>query len=322
MADVARNHHFIPEFLLGNFTPSGTKNDFLWVTDIQERKGYSTRPRNAGFQKDFYRVDVDDAPPDIIERILGWFEGCAAPAVRYVLENRTLPPRPELDHLMELVGLLAVRVPAARARVERMLDEVMKAMLRPYHTDPEMLRAVVERMRQEGVDVPEEIDYDEVARFAQDEDAYTLGVDKEWLLGQMAEASMHAQRMLFGRNWSVLVAEGGAGQFICSDAPVCLTWTDSDRQDRIPRLYEHQTNLTVALGRAVALRGRYEPGQPEVVRCNRQAVAHVNTRTISSADRFLYSSGKDFPWERDDGSVGDWDALMADLAAAATKRQD
>ncbi|MCK4373931.1 MAG: DUF4238 domain-containing protein, partial [Candidatus Brocadiae bacterium] len=144
MADIARHHHFIPQFCLAGFTPSGKKDDFLWVTDMAERKGYPARPRNTGFQRDFYRVDVDEAPPDVVERILGWFEGCAAPAVRYVLDNGALPPRPELDHLMELVGLLAVRVPAARARVERVLDKVMKAMLRPYHTDPEMLRAVVE----------------------------------------------------------------------------------------------------------------------------------------------------------------------------------
>ncbi len=326
MADVARKHHFIPEFFLANFTPSGTKDDFLCVTDMKERKGYSTKPRNAGFQKDFYRMDVDGAPPDIFERIFGQLEGCAAPAVRHVLEQRALPPHPGFDHLMELIGLLMVRVPATWERVRRAVDQTMKAAFRPYFSDPEAVRGLIEKMRLEGAPLPEGVDYDEVdheglVSFVQNEDLYTLSVDKEWLLGQMIEASAHAQTMLFERNWTILVAEGDAGEFICSDAPVCLTWSDPNRQDRVPRLFEHHTEVTVPLGKGVALRGRYESGQPDVVRCDRRASAQLNTRTISSGDRFVYSSGKDFPWERNDGSIGNWDDLISDVEALPRERR-
>lgn len=233
MADLARNHHFIPEFFLASFTASGTKDGFLWVTDREERKGYSSRPRSAGFQKDLYRIDVEEAPSDIIERVFGWFEGYAAPAVRYVLANRGLPPRLELDHLMELIGLLVIRVPAARARVEAAIDRTMKAVLRSHFSDPQAVRARFEKMRREGVDIPTDIDYEELVAFAQSKDDYTVSVDKEWLLGQVLQASVPVQRMLFERNWSVVVPEHGAGEFICSDAPVCLTWLDQGRQDRI-----------------------------------------------------------------------------------------
>ena len=321
MHPIARNHHFIPEFFLAAFTPSGTKDDLLWVTDMKEHKGYPAKPHNVGFQKDLYRIDIDEAPPDAIEQIRGWFEGYAAPAVKYVLENRELPPRPELDHLMELVGVLIVLVPATRERVEKILDKRMKAMFRPYYTDPEAMRADFDKMRDEGIDVPESPDCEELARFASNEDLYTLSVDKEWMLVRMIEASMHAQRMLFKRHWSVLVAEEGAGEFICSDAPVCLTWTNSGRHERIPRLYEHETTVTIPLGQAVALRGQYEAIEPRRASCDLSMVGHLNTRTIGSADRFLYSGGRCFPWERDDGSIGDWDGLTADLESLGRKQK-
>lgn len=317
MAKVARNHHFIPQCFLAGFTPSGTKDDKLWVTDTVERKGYATRPRNAGFEKDLYRIDVDGAPPDLIETIFGCFEGLGAPSVRYVLENCALPPRPDFDHLMEFVGLLAIRVPRTRERVAAVLDRTMKAMFRPYFRDPDAVSAQFEEMRQDGADIPEDIDCEELVRFVQSEDLYTMRLDKEWLLGQMLEGSVEVQQMLFERNWSVLSVADDAEEFICSDAPVCLTWNDTDRQDRVARLYEHETTLTVPLGKGVALQGRYEAGQPKLIRCSRQDTARINTRTISSRHRFLYSSGKRLSWERGDGSIGDWDALMTDLETMA-----
>ncbi len=58
MADVAHKHHFIPKFLLSNFTVSGIEDDSLWVTDRKERKGYFSKPCNCGFQNDFYQVNL------------------------------------------------------------------------------------------------------------------------------------------------------------------------------------------------------------------------------------------------------------------------
>jgi len=321
MADIARDHHFIPQFFLGNFTPSGTKDDLLWVTDRKERKGFPGKPRNVGFQKDFYRADIEGAPPDIVERILGWFEGFAAPAVKHVLEQHSLPDRPEFDHLMELIGLLVIRVPAARQRVDRALDQILKKIVRQRFNNPQVLRTQFEKMRQEGVQGIdyENMDYEELVRFAQNEDRYTISLDKEWFLGQMLQASVPAQKMVFDRNWTVFVADEDAGEFICSDAPVCLTWTDMSRQDRVARLDEHGTDLTVPLGKRTALRGRYEPEQPAVARCDRKMVAHINIRTISSGKRFIYSSNRNFPWKRDNGSIGDWDNLISDLESLHKK---
>jgi hypothetical protein len=312
MAAVARNHHFIPEFFLSNFTASGRRDDFLWVTDMKARKGYRAKPCNAGFQKDFYRVDVKGARPDIVERILGLFEGYAAPAVRHVLEQHTLPARPELDHLIELIGLLLIKVPRARRIVNRAIDQAMKAELRPYFKDANTLRATFEKMRQDGEDLTHESDYEKLVHLAKNENLTTISVNKEWLLVEMFPTSVLVQRMLFERNWTILLAVDGAGEFICSDSPVCLIWTDPHRQDRAPALHEHRTDVTVPLGKRVALRGRYEPDQPALLPCGRKAISHVNICTISPADRFLYSSIKDFWWEQNDGSIGDWDDLMGD----------
>ncbi|MBM3301808.1 MAG: DUF4238 domain-containing protein [Deltaproteobacteria bacterium] len=315
MPDVARNHHFIPEFLLANFTPSGTRDSFLWVTDRQQRKGYLANPRNAGFQKDLYRFDVEGTPPDIVERMLGRFEAHVAPAVKHLLQRHCLPARPEFDALMELIGLLAIRVPSARKKVDLAIDKSLKRMCRQIFKSPEALRALCQSTREEGVQGIDDdnTDYEEFWRFVQDESQYTLSLEKEWVLFWILQTSEQAQMLLFHRNWTVLVAQDDAGHFICSDAPVCLTRTDLRRDRQAPRLDYHETDLTVPLGNRVALLGRYEARQDSMVVCDRKRVAHINARTIGSGERFLYSSNKDFPWERDDGSTGNWDSLIADL---------
>jgi len=318
MADIARKHHFIPQFLLANFTPSGQRDDFLCVTDKQELKSHKAKPVNAGFQKDLYRMDAEGVEPDVVETILGLFESVAAPAVAHVIEYHSLPPRPLLDHLIELVGVMILRVPAARKRMDEALDRETKRLFRPYHTDPDVLREQLKKLKEDGFELPAGLDYDtlnyeDLADFARREDEYTVSLNKEWILMEMLKASAPAQMMLWGREWTVLVAGEGAGEFISSDAPVCLCWTDPQRTDRGAHLIEPYTDLTVPLSKKVALQGRYEPGQPSLLTLNRRGVAEINLGTILSADRFLYSSDKQFPFRQKNGSIGWYADLIIEL---------
>jgi len=79
MPGIARAHHFVPQFLLANFTPSMKRDDKLWVTDLGTGRQWPSSPEKTGHQKDFYRVEHSSLKPDFFETVLSDIEGRAAP---------------------------------------------------------------------------------------------------------------------------------------------------------------------------------------------------------------------------------------------------
>ncbi|MCU1264639.1 MAG: hypothetical protein JWM21_957 [Acidobacteria bacterium] len=69
--NIARAHHYIPQFYLAGFTSSGSKNGTLYVHDLEQLKSWPSNPAAAGHQKDFYRINVPGRSPDELEKILG-----------------------------------------------------------------------------------------------------------------------------------------------------------------------------------------------------------------------------------------------------------
>ena len=115
MPPTARSHHYVPEFYIAGFTPSGSRDDFLWVHDRKEKKGWRQRPREVACERDYYRIDVDGLPPDAIERdVLGKLEDLGAQALARISSEKTVPTGEMLDALIGFVTLLAVRTPRFR----------------------------------------------------------------------------------------------------------------------------------------------------------------------------------------------------------------
>ena len=57
-----RNHHFIPECYLTNFTEDGKG---IWVYDKKNGKTFQQSISNIFFKKDFYRINEDDIPDNL-----------------------------------------------------------------------------------------------------------------------------------------------------------------------------------------------------------------------------------------------------------------
>lgn len=70
MPKTSRRHHFISQFHLAGFTPTGNKDDRLWVTDQATGKRWQSLIGNIAHQRDLYRIElVVEAgfEPDILE---------------------------------------------------------------------------------------------------------------------------------------------------------------------------------------------------------------------------------------------------------------
>ena len=75
MANRPRKHHFVPAFYLAGFTASDTEDDRLYVFDQEQVRQWPSTPKNAGYEHDFYAVDLGpDVDPacfelDVLARI-------------------------------------------------------------------------------------------------------------------------------------------------------------------------------------------------------------------------------------------------------------
>ena len=87
----------------------------------------------------------------------------------------------------------------------------------------------------------------------------------------------------------LLFAEEGGVQFVCSDNPISIrSSTGAVRALHPARLAYQGTDFILPIHRRVALLGRFE-GRAEVHDVGDEVVAAINTRTMSSARRYIFA---------------------------------
>lgn len=294
-----RRHHFVPRFLLAGFT---NDDGVLFVHDLRRRRPpWPVRPEGAAHQRDFYRVDVPGEPPSLAEDALSEMESAAAPLLRRVIDEQALPTGVERETLLWFVALLAVRVPKQRAETSRFATDLMKLKLEAILASPERYAAHIERLRKAGKDVSG-LSREELQEALRDP-AITMQMDKTWSVGQMFEAVKTLAPAVVARQWSVLVARPEAPNFICSDHPVSLLARRPSPGFRPLGWAMPDTFAFVPLSERIGLYGLLDVHVPERLPVTRM-VAEMNTATLATADKYIYSAGEDFIWTKADRTLG------------------
>jgi hypothetical protein len=70
----ARAHHYVPQCWLSGFTESGKRGGRLFVTDLTRSKQWPTTPPNAGYERDFNRVEDSNRDPLAFETFFSRIE--------------------------------------------------------------------------------------------------------------------------------------------------------------------------------------------------------------------------------------------------------
>lgn len=110
-------------------------------------------------------------------------------------------------------------------------------------------------------------------------------------------------KILWSRNWCLLVADGGI-DFVISDNPSTVVWTKRTPIPGPPGLGHRGTEVALPLTRRLTLVGRHESALPRVP-ADARAVAELNARTIANAERFVYAASADFRYLGARGGVLD-----------------
>jgi uncharacterized protein DUF4238 len=311
--NIARAHHYISQFYLAGFTSSGSKKGTLYVHDLKQPKSWPSNTAAAGYQKDFYRINLPGRSPDEIEKILSLIEAPAATVIKELAARDVIPSGKDFGALMQFVALMAVRIPRLREIHARFEEDWARQIIKlEAELPPERLAAANQEYRQENPG--SQLTAEQYKQFAES-DEYDVGVTQDGhmhaLVADLANVPMLAS-VLAQRTWNLLVADSQAGEFVCTDNPVVLDWAIE-----APIFYQSSPGFAILdtivhmpLTRHHALIGnlygsaKIKMPHGEALPANRDIVASVNRLLAQRATRFIYSAKPDFEWKRTNQTIG------------------
>ena len=199
--------------------------------------------------------------------------------------------------LLCFVALLYSHNPQYRSNWTKSETEIFKRVLGLLVSDRERYESQMQKVFGEGAEMAE---YEAAKQFVEEEGftiKYRHGRHLKYELETIREVILP---LLGHRKWSLLIAEEGASDFVCSDRPVALVTIGDPPQNPDhpyhiggPGLAQTNTELSIPLNRNMALIGALK-GNSYATTVDDKIVAEINMRTIHFAARQIYCSNLDF----------------------------
>ena len=295
-------HHYVSAFHLAEFTASRTRTSNIWVVDLEQRKRWKRLVTRAGGQNTY------NGPPVVygesVEALIGRrYEAPAAPVLRRVNDDLSVPEGEDMDALLNYVALVSFNGPSRRGAMNDAQEQALCFMAQMMVAHPETFEAAQAKCRRDGVPLLGAMSYEEL-KTALESGHFSYMMAPSAHTQAIAEGVAELSRMLNTRIWSLLVAGPAVPDFVCSDAPVALVWTvdnahrspglsPKDRWVPPPGFLSEDSEVTVPLGRRTCLVGTYG-GASRVQTVGVSHVAEANRRATAQAARFVFSSEETF----------------------------
>ena len=289
-----RKHHFVPAFYLAGFTEDRSQEGRLSAIAKSDGRVFGGTPRTLGHQRDLYRVDHPDLDPNTIEHAFSQIEGETASALGRILDDSSPVDPDDIAILLNLVAMLAIRVPAVRKNFASLIEDVAQHFTDAVMQDPSAYEQYVEAQRREGVDMSDFPTFEAIKK-GWEEGAFQPKANQTWLTMQGLELSSDVYDLLAQRSWMVATCDSTeTGPLITSDRPVSIHWTRADVPAwSSPGFALPDTEVTFPLDLRHALIGRWED-QPSRSHIGGEPVAMLNGLTCLATDQHVYSVSEDF----------------------------
>ncbi len=133
--EIAKNQHYVPQFLLNNFTVG--KKPQIWVFDKQSRKKFKTNIKNVASETKFYNFSFEDTELTI-EPALAEIEAKAAKLIKMIVKNERIAHLDDNDKifLSHFLALQFTRTKEHRLRFKDMTEK-MAEVIRKRGWNPE-----------------------------------------------------------------------------------------------------------------------------------------------------------------------------------------
>ncbi|UGQ48580.1 DUF4238 domain-containing protein [Massilia endophytica] len=313
-AGQVRNQHWVPQCYLKGFAKSASKNAQLLVVDKRTRTSFTTSPRNVASARDFNRIEVDGVDPNLVEMTYANFESKVAQALRRMWQTRALGSDEDLNLLLNLIALMAVRTPRMRENVRDFHERIAKQIMHLTVANEERYNATMGRAIRDGhvPDAPK-VTYEEMKQFVQSE-AYTIEVSTTRHVGNEMRMMETVLTSLAQRRWLLVRAGADTGGFVTSDHPVGLQW--SERKERnpfdSPGFGRRGTEVLFPVSHELLMVG-HTGNSVEVIDAGPEQVAFANASLLWHAHRQVYARDDKFMYLRKDGAMRRGGNLLEDI---------
>lgn len=146
-------------------------------------------------------------------------------------------------------------------------------------------------MRESGKDIPENISYDEMKEFIEEE-RYEIKFREGYHATLEFYGVDAVLPYMWDRGWTLCVAQKDEGHFICSDRPVAIKSTKPGVE--YLGFGMKYTDVTIPLSKTLALSGKFEQEENSILKATQPLISAFNGHACEMADRQVYASSKDF----------------------------
>ena len=169
--------------------------------------------------------------------------------------------------------------------------ELSKWQMKMAVGDRRTFEFLVQEMRKDGYELPEGTTWEKMRDRVFDDTSYTVDIKRSSTLGTLLDLCKTVLPILADRQWSLVVADDDAPDFITTDSPVSLVATTPDAPPFLG-FGLRCTEVSMPITRRIALVGNFDH-EPQVIGADRILVGLANRQLMSQADRFVFSPTED-----------------------------
>lgn len=294
-----KRHHYLSQFYLAGFTSNGKKDGDLYCFDLKKKKVRKSKVKEEGHQRNFNKIESDVFDESSLERGLSIFETDAARVFQNIIKAKTLPSTPEdWGFFFYYIALLGVRNPAIRESLDETKSHLMKVSLELLLSDSNVWENYKSKF--DDSEIP---DIKKMSLFEAREKLLKYELRSLTPPGEFSRIEFptvdKVTESLSRRKWTLLDASSCPYDFITSDRPVKLFWSNGlNDLGWGPGFGMQNSDLFFPLSKKIYLIGRFENPFPDMT-ANEKLVSSINTMQIYYTNRFLYGSNDFFYF--DDG---------------------
>ncbi|MFN0224058.1 DUF4238 domain-containing protein [Paenibacillus sp. KR2-11] len=250
-----RDHHYIPQFYLRNFTdpnPPPKFKPYVWVIDLKEKTLRKRSPKNIGFIKGFNDTrDEDGNVTTIVEDKLGEIENKAAIILKKLLNGKYIS-RSERLAFAKFVFSMRIRVPYFK-------DLFSLVLTKPEYTK-------------------------QFSDLFYDAPPPSPILD----MGGIIRTTNAASYVLLRMNWCLIKAPEGK-VFVTSDNPM-LVIDSNNTKAAFVGFNKPDVQIIFPLSPSVLLKGGWQPNFSLLRETNAEWVQKINSLLLLNAQRYVYMS--------------------------------
>ncbi|MCW5716751.1 MAG: DUF4238 domain-containing protein [Bauldia sp.] len=289
---LAKRHHYVPEFYLKGFSVPRKKGH---QTTVIDRNGHSfqTAIKNVAAETGFNTIEAPQ--PDAVENAFAAIESEIAPALERICSSRSLQNTEDREVLMYFIAWLAIRNPRFRETFRKFQSDVSTQIMSLALASRERWEGQVKQMVAAGASKGAGPDYEVVKKF-HESGKYRIEVPIERHLEIAAPLVDAVFPHLVRRGWTLIRPSAEAGEFLSSDHPVCLTWSDPSSRAGLygPGFGLDGTAVVFPLRHDLAVLGTFESRDAFLDGISEINVARVNRTVSEFCQRQVYARNYGF----------------------------